>query len=163
MQLFVLIKYILGKGWNLQRTWNKDIMDWRAGQINIMIAGRELRKLLIRSDKNSTWLLRAQFGKTCIGSNKLPCWYRGRWISLRGPRCRLGVHALGPVRASDGVGYVMAPSGVVKRRDASVGLLIYRYTRLLISSTRRYESISSLGHNSEFKLWNTDNVSCSSH
>jgi hypothetical protein len=45
----------------------------------------------------------------------------------------------------DRVGYVMAPTGEVKRRDASVGLLIYHDTGLLISSTCRYESISPLG------------------
>jgi hypothetical protein len=55
----------------------------------------------------------------------------------------------------DRVGYVMAPTGEVKRRDASVGLLIYHDTGLLISSTCSYESISPLGHNSEFKSWNT--------
>jgi hypothetical protein len=55
----------------------------------------------------------------------------------------------------DRVGYVMAPTGEVKGRDASVGLLIYHDTGLLISSACRYESISPLGHNSEFKSWNT--------
>ena len=61
----------------------------------------------------------------------------GRQHSHGGPRCRLGVQALGSGEAADGVRNVTAPTEEEKGRDASVGLLIYRHTLLLISSTGR--------------------------
>jgi len=70
----------------------------------------------------------------------------GRQHSHGGPRCRLGVHALGPGEAADGVRNVTAPTEEEKRRDASVGLLIYRHTLLLISSTSREECVASPSH-----------------
>jgi hypothetical protein len=67
----------------------------------------------------------------------------GNQYSPGSTRCRLDVHALGPSEAADGVGYFMAPSREkIKGSDAGVGLLIYRHTALLISSTRIYESVT---------------------
>jgi len=154
-QLYTFL-LVLGPGncWNyrnVQWTQMRNTLDWRGERMKIQNRGLREKATLSR-DKDDTWpllcLQASTLGWTII---TLLMWKQvnqtGWQHSPGGPRCRLDGHALGPNQAAERVGHVKVPPGEqAKGCDASVGLLIYQSTALLISSIGTYKSITPVPH-----------------